>query len=229
MTDLDHRQQTVPTVVKADGTARVPRRLAGVAGLVFFALYFVSSAILAGMFGQTESLAVVQRTFAEQADGADVACALVLIGTPLLLLVATALRDALGASDRGVAALVVPGAVGFAALTLANAALMGGTAFLAESSTVDGSTAAFAHSAGEALLFYADVLLGTVALAVAAASAGRLPRWYRIAATVLGVGMVVGSAASPLLRDLAFMAGMSTYAFLIATSVVLLRRPSTTA
>jgi hypothetical protein len=34
--------------------------------------------------------------------------------------------------------------------------------------------------------------------------------------------MVIGSAAMPLLRDLALLAGLSTYLFLVVTSVMLL-------
>ena len=49
---------------------------------------------------------------------------------------------------------------------------MGGTSFLAESATVDGRAASLAHSAAEASLFYAIVLFGTLALSVAASSAG---------------------------------------------------------
>jgi hypothetical protein len=101
---------------------------------------------------------------------------------------------------------------------------MGGTAFLAESATVDGRTAAFAHSAAEALLFYAIVLFGTLALCAAASSAGRLPRWYRIASAVLGVGMVAGSVGSPLVRGLALLAGLSSYLFFLITGVVLVLR-----
>lgn len=125
---------------------------------------------------------------------------------------------------RIVQALVVPTAVAAAALTLAGATLMGGTSFLAETATVDGQTAAFAHSAAEASLFYAMTLFGTLALSVAASSAGRLPKWYRITATLLGLGMIAGSAGSPLVRGLAFLAGMSTYVFFLVTSVMLMRR-----
>jgi hypothetical protein len=118
--------------------------------------------------------------------------------------------------------VVLPTAVAAAALILSGAALMGGTSFLAETATVDGRTAALAHSAAEASLFYAIVLFGTLALSVAAASAGRLPRWYRITSTALGAGMVIGSAASPLMRDLALLAGLSSYAFFFVTGVMLL-------
>jgi hypothetical protein len=68
------------------------------------------------------------------------------------------------------------------------------------------------------------MLLGALVLVVAAASADQLPRWYRRTATALGAGMVVGSAASPLVRDLALLAGLSTYLFLVVTSVMLVRR-----
>jgi hypothetical protein len=226
MTVLDHHAQDT----EATGPTGLSRRVGGGAGLVFFALYFISVGILAGPINQTDSLAKVQRTFAEQADNIDIACALLLLGTPLLLLFATALRDALAAPlDRGLAALVVPAAVAAAALTLAGAAVMGGTSFLAESATVDGRTAAFAHSAAEALLFYGIVLFGTLALCVAASSAGRLPRWYRINATVLGFGMVAGSAGSPLMRELALLAGLSSYLFFLTTSVMLLIHRARTA
>jgi hypothetical protein len=218
---LDPRRQT-PV---ANDPKHVSRRIGGVAGLTFLALYFASAAILAGAYGQTDSLAKVQRVFAAQADTVDIACALLLLGTPLLLVFATALRDAVGASsDRGVSALVLPTAVAAAVLILVGAALMGGTSFLAESATVDGRTAAFAHSAAEASLFYAIVFFGAFALSIAASSAGRLPTWYRITATVLGSGMVIGSAVSPLVRDLALLAGLSSYAFFLVTGVMLLLR-----
>lgn len=226
MTALDHHAHDSDPA----SPTGVSRRLGGGAGLIFFALYFISVGILAGPINQTDSLDKVQRTFAEQADNIDIACALLLLGTPLLLIFASALRDALAAPlDRGLPALVVPAAVAAAALTLAGAAVMGGTAFLAESATVDGRTAAFAHSAAEAMLFYAIVLFGTLALCVAASSAGRLPRWYRTTATVLGVGMVAGSAGSPLVRELALLAGLSSYLFFLTTSVMLLTRRRLTA
>jgi hypothetical protein len=218
---LDQRRQ----IPAANHPKQVSRRIGGVAGLTFLALYFVGAAILAGAYGQTDSLEKVQRVFAAQADTVDIACALLLVGTPLLLVFATALRDTVGAaSDRGVSALVLPTAVAAAVLILVGAALMGGTSFLAESATVDGRVAAFAHSAAEASLFYAIVFFGTFALSIAASSAGRLPTWYRITATVLGSGMVIGSAASPLARDLALLAGLSSYAFFLVTGVMLLLR-----
>lgn len=221
MTMLDQRRQ----IPAANHPKQVSRRIGGVAGLTFLALYFVGAAILAGAYGQTDSLEKVQRVFAAQADTVDIACALLLVGTPLLLVFATALRDTVGAaSDRGVSALVLPTAVAAAVLILVGAALMGGTSFLAESATVDGRVAAFAHSAAEASLFYAIVFFGTFALSIAASSAGRLPTWYRITATVLGSGMVIGSAASPLARDLALLAGLSSYAFFLVTGVMLLLR-----
>lgn len=107
---------------------------------------------------------------------------------------------------------------------------MGGAAFLSESSTVDGRTAALAHSAAEAAVFYAVVLFGLLALATAAAArrTGTFPRWYRAAAAVLGVAMVIGSAGSPLVRGLALVAGLSTYLFFALTSIVLLRRAAST-
>lgn len=204
---------------------QVSRRIGGVAGLAFLALYFVSTGILAGAYSQTDGLEQVQRVFAEQADTIDIACALLLFGTPLLLIFAAALRDTVTpASERGISALVLPTAVAAAALILVGSALMGGTSFLAESTTVDGTTAAFAHSAAEASLFYAIVLFGTLALSVAASSSGRLPTWYRTTATVLGAGMIIGSAASPLMRDLALLAGLSTYIFFLVSGVMLLLR-----
>lgn len=219
MTTLDHSSQ----ILQADGAQQVSRRIKGAAGLTFLALYFVSAAILAGAYGQTDSLEEVQRVFAEQADTIDIACALLLLSTPLLLVFVTALRDtASTASDRGVAALVLPSAVAAAVLILVGAALMGGTSFLAETAAVDGRTAAFAHSAAEASLFYAIVFFGTLALSVAASSAGRLPAWYRITATVLGTGMLIGSAASPIVREMAFLAGMFSYMFFLVTSVTML-------
>lgn len=219
MTTLGHNTQ-IPQTREAK---HVSRRIGGLAGLTFLALYFVSAAILAGAYGQTDSLEEVQRVFAEQADTIDIACALLLLSTPLLLVFATALRDtARTPPDEGGSALVLPSAVAAAALILVGAALMGGTSFLAESATVDGRSAAFAHSAAEASLFYAIVFFGTFALSVAASSAGRLPAWYRITATVLGTGMLIGSAASPLVRDLAFLAGMSSYLFFLVTGVMML-------
>jgi hypothetical protein len=220
MAMLEQRQASA-----ADTPKPVSGRIGGVAGIIFFALYFVSVAILEGPISQGDSLDKVQRTFAAQADNVDIACALLLLSTPVLLVFATALSDVLGSHlHRGVAALVLPTAVAAAALTLASAALMGGTSFLAESATVDGRTAAFAHSASEAALFYATVLFGTLALAVAASSVGRLPNWYRLLATILGVGMIVGSAASPLVRQLALLAGLSTYVFFLVTGVMLVLR-----
>jgi hypothetical protein len=219
MTTLDQSRQ----IPQANEAKQLSRRIGGVAGLTFLALYFVSAAILAGAYGQTDSLEQVQRVFAEQADTIDIACALLLLSTPLLLVFATALQDtASTASDRGVSALVLPSGVAGAALILVGAALMGGTSFLAESATVDGRSAAFAHSAAEACLFYAIVFFGTFALSVAASSAGRLPAWYRITAIILGTGMLIGSAASPLVRDLAFLAGMSSYLFFLVTGVMML-------
>lgn len=221
MTTLD-RSTEIPQDTEAKP---VSRRLGGVAGLTFLALYFVSAAILAGAYGQTDSLETVQRVFAEQADTIDIACALLLLATPLLLVFATALRDAASTvRDRGISTLILPTAATAATLILVGAALMGGTSFLAESATVDGRSAAFAHSAAEASLFYAIVLFGTFALSVAASSAGRLPTWYRITATILGAGMLIGSAASPLVRDLAFLAGMSSYIFFLVTGVMMLLR-----
>lgn len=218
MTTVDPRRQIPAT----NDPKPVSRRLGGVAGLTFLALYFVSAAILAGAYGQTDSLAEVQEVFAQQADTIDVACALLLIGTPLLLVFTAALRDTSAAApDRGVSALIVPAAAAAAALLLVGAALMGGASFLAESATVDGRSAALAHSAAEACLFYAIVLFGTLALSVAASSAQLHPRWYRITATALGAGMVIGSAASPLARDLALLAGLSSYAFFLVTGVML--------
>ena len=221
MTTLDQSRKVPAT----DEAKLVSRRIGGVAGLAFLVLYFVSAAILAGAYGQTDSLEQVQGAFAEQSDTIDIACALLLLGTPLLLIFATALRDTVAsASDRGTSALVLPTAAAAAVLILVGAALMGGTSFLAESTTVDGRSAAFAHSAAEASLFYAIVLFGTLALSVAVSSAGRLPTWYRITATVLGAGMIIGSAASPLVRDLALLAGLSSYIFFLVTSVMLLLR-----
>jgi hypothetical protein len=219
MTTLDRGRQSPA----ADSPKQVYRRIGGVAGLTFLLLHFVSAAILAGAYGQTDSLEQVQQVFAERADTIDIACALSLIASPLLIVFATVLRDTLGpSSDRGLPALVLPTAVAAAALILSGAAMMGGTSFLAETATVDGRAAALAHSTAEASLFYAIVLFGTLALSVAASSAGRLPTWYRIAATVLGAGMVIGSAASPLIRDLALLAGLSSYAFFFVTGVMLL-------
>ena len=219
MTALSKRSQTPAT----NNPREVSRRIGGVSGLTFLTLYFVSAAILAGAYGQTDSPEKVQRVFAAQADTIDIACGLLLLGTPLLLVFATALRDTVvTVADRGVSALILPTAVAAAALLLVGAALMGGTSFLAETATVDARTAAFAHSAAEASLFYAIVFFGTFALSVAASSAGRLPTWYRTTATVLGTGMVIGSTASPLVRDLGLLAGLSSYCFFLVTGVMLL-------
>ena len=99
LTTVDGRSQPPA----ADSPKQVSRRIGAVPGVTFLALYFVSAAILAGAYGQTDSLEQVQQVFAEQADTIDIACALSLIGTPLLLVFATVLRDTLGpASDRGV-------------------------------------------------------------------------------------------------------------------------------
>ncbi len=102
---------------------------------------------------------------------------------------------------------------------------MGGTAFLAESRPVDGVTAAFAHSAAEACLFYALVLFGGVALTAAAGTRrhAAFPQWFGIVAAVLGLAIIVGAAGSPLVRPLALLAGVSTDPFFLTTCFVLWR------
>lgn len=206
--------------------ATVPRRVGGLLGLTAFAVYFPGLVILMGSTTQTDSPEKVQQIFADQGDTIDLGCALLILAVPLLLAVAVALRDAVAPrGGGGSAGLVLPGVAAFGALMLSGVAMMGGMSFLAEGAAVDGGIAGFAHSAAEACFFYSLAVLGTVGLAVASCSAGRFPAWYRIVAALTGLGMIIGGAGSPLLRDLALLAGLSSYVFILSTSAALLRRP----
>lgn len=213
------------------GPSRGVQRAGALAGLVFILLYFAATAMLLGPISQTDSLATAAHTFRDQADNIDVAATLVLLSIPFLLCFAVVLRAKLTQAEGGaghISAIAASSAVAGGTLLLAGAALMGGTAFLAESSQVDGATVAFAHSVAEACVFYADVFFGSAALAVSVISLRHraLPKWFGWLAAVLGTFMVAGSAASPLLRDLAFLAGVSMNVFFLATSFVLWRLPS---
>lgn len=204
---------------------RSTSRLAGVAGAIFTILYFVSNALIAGAFGQTASLEKAQQTFNEQADNFDVAASLLLLGIPFLLFFALTLRSTLTRAEGAAgttASLALVGAAAGAAVSLVGAALMGGTSFLAETATVDGQTAAFVHSAAEACIFYAMVFFGVLALTTASITIRyqAFPKWFGWVATVLGLGMVIGSAGSPLIRSLALLAGLSTYLFFLIGSFV---------
>jgi hypothetical protein len=204
-------------------TYRSSGKLGGVCGAVFTVLYFLGTGLLAGPISQDDSLKTVEKTFHEQAHSFDVGASLLLVSIPLLLFFVQALRSVLTRAEGSAgttSSLALMGATGGAATTLVGAALMGGTAFLAEAASVDGQIGAFSHSAAEACIFYAMVLFGVVALATALGTFRHdaFPRWFGWAAAVLGVGMVVGSAGSPLIRSLALLAGLSTYLFFLIGS-----------
>lgn len=207
---------------------RFTGRLAGAFGAVFTVLYFVGTGLIAGPINQTDSLETAQRVFNEQADNFDVAAFLLLLSIPFLLFFAQTLRSTLARAEGAAgttASLALVGAAGGAAVTLTGAALMGGTSFLAETATVDGRTAAFSHSAAEACIFYAMVFFGVMALATASITIRyqAFPKWFGWVATVLGFGMIVGSAGSPLIRSLALLAGLSTYLFFLIGSFIVWR------
>lgn len=115
-------EQQAPAALHSRATTATPgvsARTGGVAGLAFFLLYFVSSGMLLGPISQTDSVQKVQTTFADQADTIDVACALLVLSIPLLLVFALALQAALPPTTVGFASLVLPAAAAAAALTLA--------------------------------------------------------------------------------------------------------------
>src|SRR6478735_7975352 len=128
-------------------------KLAGGCGLVFTVLYYVGTVLLVGPITQDDSLEKAGKTFNEQADNFDVGATLLLLSIPFLLFFAQSLRSILARAEGAAgttSTLVLVGAAAGAATTIAGAAIMGGTSFLAEAATVDGRTAAFAHSAAEA-------------------------------------------------------------------------------
>ena len=200
-------------------------RLAGASGAIFAVLYFLGSGFIAGPLNQTDSLDKAQRTFNEQADNFDLGSSLLLLSIPFLIFFAHALRSRLARAEGAAgttASLALVGAAGGGALTLAGAALTGGASFLAENATVDGRTAAFAHSAAEACIFYGIVFFGVMALATAWVTFRfeALPKWFGWLAAVLGFGMIAGSAGSPLIRPLALLAGVSAYLFFLIGAFV---------
>jgi hypothetical protein len=203
-------------------------KLAGVCGFVFTIFYYVGTALLVGPITQDDSLETARKTFNEQADNFDIGAFLLLLSIPFLLFFAQSLRSTLARAEGAggtMSSLVLVGAAAGAATTLACAAIMGGTSFLAEAATVDGRTAAFSHSAAEACIFYGMVFFGVVALTTALITFrhAAFPRWFGWAAVVLGVAMVVGSAGSPLIRSLALLAGLPTYLFFLIASFVVWR------
>jgi uncharacterized protein DUF4386 len=203
-------------------------KLAGICGFVFTVLYYVGTVLLVGPITQDDSLGTAKRTFNEQADNFDVGAFLLLLSIPFLLFFAQSLRWNLARAEGPAgttSSLVLVGAAAGAAITLAGAAVTGGTSFLAEAASVDGRTAAFAHSAAEACIFYGMVFFGVVALTTALITLrhAALPRWFGWVAVALGVAMVVGSAGSPLIRPLALLAGIPTYLFFLIASFVVWR------
>jgi hypothetical protein len=203
-------------------------KLVGVCGFVFTISYYVGTVLLVGPITQDDSLETARKTFNEQANNFDVGAFLLVLSIPFLLFFAQSLRSDLARAEGAAgttSSLVLVGAAAGAATTLAGAAVMGGTSFLAEVSTVDGRTAAFSHSAAEACIFYGMVFFGVVALTTALITLrhAALPRWFGWVALVLGVAMVVGSAGSPLIRSLALLAGLPTYLFFLIASFVVWR------
>lgn len=218
---------TVDSQVTASG--RFLPKAGALAGLVFFLLYFVATAMLLGPISQTDSQATVAKTFNDQADNIDVAASLVVLSIPFLLCFVVTLRATLMRAEGGaghISALAGASATGGAALLIAGAALMGGTSFLAEYAPADAAIAAFSHSAAEACIFYSLVFFGVVALATAVITIrhGALPKWFGWLAAVLGLAMVLGSAGSPLVRSLAFLAAMSMNVFFLVGSFVVFSR-----
>jgi hypothetical protein len=200
-------------------------KLAGVCGFVFTVLYYVGTVLLVGPITQDDSLETARKTFNEQANNFDVGASLLLLSIPFLLFFAQSLRSNLARAEGAAgttSSLVLIGAAAGAATTLAGAAIMGGTSFLAEVATVDGQTAAFSHSAAEACIFYGMVFFGVVALTTALITLrhAALPGWFGWVALVLGGAMVLGSAGSPLVRSLALLAGIPTYLFFLIASFV---------
>ena len=204
--------------------------LGAACGAVFIVLYFYSTATLLGPINQTDSLARAGKTFNDQADTFDVACALLVLSVPFLMLFVVTLYSVLVRSE-GVggpySSLSLAAAAAGGAGLLAGSAVTGGVSFLAESATVGGSTAATAHSVSEALIFYSLTFFGVLALAVSLVTLrhGAFAPWFGRLAGVLGVLMIVGSAGSPIIRELAFVAGMAVLLFFVVGSVALARDP----
>jgi Domain of unknown function (DUF4386) len=201
---------------------RSARRVGASAGVVFTLLYSVGSGLLVGPINQSDSLATAARKFNEQAHSYNVAATLLIVGVPFSLLFAASLRAVLGRAEGGerqLSSLTLAGAAASGAVLLAGAALMGGTAYLAHYRSVDGATAAFAHSACEACV----VFLGVAALVTGwiAIRHAVFPRWFGWLAAVLGTAMIVGSAGFPLIRPLALLANIATVLFILSTSVVI--------
>ncbi len=210
-------------------SARAVQRMGAMSGVVFILLYFFATALLLGPISQSDSLKTAGKTFNEQADNIDVGAALIVLSIPFLMCFAATLYTQLAGAEGGggrISALTLAGATGGGALLLAGAAMMGGISFLAESATVSGATAAASHSVGEALIFYSLTFFGIVALAGSSITMRRgvFPRWFGWLAAALGFGMILGSAASPVVRPLAFVAGMSMVLFFLVASFVVWRR-----
>jgi hypothetical protein len=212
-------------------TTRRAQRLGPASGVIFIVLYFVSTAILVGSITQSDSLSKVRRIFNDQADSLDVGSALLALSIPFLLYFAVTLYSVLAAAeggDRRWTVLSIVGATGGGAGLLASGAVSGGVSFLAESATVDGATAATAHSISEALIFYSLTFFGVMALATSrvALGHGALPRWFGWLAAVLGICMIVGSAGSPIVRPLALLANLAMWLYFLTGSIAVWRAPA---
>jgi len=205
---------------------RSTRRVGASAGVVFTLLYSVGSGLLVGPINQSDSLATAARKFNEQTHSYNVAATLLIIGVPFSLLFAASLRAVLGRAEGGerqLSSLTLAGAAASGAVLLAGTALMGGTAYLAHYTPVDGATAAFAHSACEACVYYSVVFLGVAALVTGWITIhhAAFPRWFGWLVAVLGMAMIVGSAGFPQIRPLALLANIATVLFILSTSVVI--------
>jgi hypothetical protein len=216
----------------AHSTTRRAQRLGAASGVIFIVLYFVSTAILVGSITQSDSLSKARRVFNDQADSLDVGSALLALSIPFLLYFAATLYSVLVATeggDRRWAVLSIVGATGGGAGLLAGAAVSGGVSFLAESATVDGATAATAHSISEALIFYSLTYFGVMALATSRVALGRgaLSRWFGWIAAVLGFCMIVGSAGSPIVRPLALLANIPMWLYFLIGAIAVWRAPAT--
>lgn len=203
--------------------------MGALAGAGFIGLYFFSTVTLLGPINQTDSLITAGKKFNEQADNVDVGAALMVFAIPFLMCFAATFYAQLASGERGmgsISALTLIAATGGGALLLAGAATMGGVAFLAEYAPVGGATAAVSHSIAEALIFYSLTFFGVMALAgsVITLRQGGYPRWFGWLQAVLGIGMLLGSAGSPLVRPLAFIAGMSMLLFFLVGSFAVWRR-----
>ena len=205
---------------------RSTRRVGASAGVVFTLLFAVGSGLLVGPINQSDSLATAARKFNEQTHSYNVAATLLIIGVPFSLLFAASLRGVLGRAEGGerqLSWLTLVGAAASGAVLLAGAALMGGTAYLAHYTPVDGATAAFAHSACEACVYYSVVFLGVAALVTGWITIhhAAFPHWFGWLAAILGTAMIVGSAGFPQIRPLALLANVATVLFILSTSVVI--------